>query len=102
MVTVRDGRFRADVAARGELPRAGYFLLACLFSFIPTTAFAAQTPSSEDAVVVFVAELGLLLLVGRAMGEIAQRIGQPAVMGPLIGGPLLGPSVLGVLLPQAQ
>src|SRR5579885_3209409 len=50
----------------------------------------------------FIAELALLLLVGRLMGEAAQRIGQPAVMGQLIGGLLLGPSVLGALWPAAQ
>ena len=43
-----------------------------------------------------------MLLVGRLLGEAAQRIGQPAVMGQLIGGVLLGPSVLGLLWPQAQ
>jgi Kef-type K+ transport system membrane component KefB/nucleotide-binding universal stress UspA family protein len=103
MVTVRDGRFRVDVAARGVLPRAGNLLLATpFFLLIPTTAFAAQESPSEHAVVVFISELGLLLLVGRLMGEAAQRIGQPAVMGQLIGGLLLGPSVLGLLWPHAQ
>ena len=36
------------------------------------------------------------------MGEVMQRIGQPAVMGQLIAGILLGPSVLGVLWPAGQ
>ncbi len=36
------------------------------------------------------------------MGEAAQRLGQPTVMGQLIGGLLLGPSVLGLLWPAAQ
>ena len=36
------------------------------------------------------------------MGEAAQRLGQPAVMGQLIGGLLLGPSVLGLIWPAAQ
>jgi Kef-type K+ transport system membrane component KefB/nucleotide-binding universal stress UspA family protein len=83
-------------------PRAGNLLLATPLLLIPTTAFAAQDSPSEHAVVVFIGELGLLLLVGRLMGEAAQRIGQPAVMGQLIGGLLLGPSVLGVLWPHAQ
>ena len=64
---------------------------------------AADTPGaakSSDAI--FIAELGLLLLVGRLMGEAAQRLGQPAVMGQLIGGLLLGPSVLGLIWPSAQ
>jgi Kef-type K+ transport system membrane component KefB len=36
------------------------------------------------------------------MGEAAQRIGQPSVMGQLIGGLLLGPSFFGLLWPSAQ
>jgi Kef-type K+ transport system membrane component KefB len=31
-----------------------------------------------------------------------QRIGQPAVMGQLLGGLLLGPSVFGALWPEGQ
>ncbi len=50
----------------------------------------------------FVAELVLLLVVGRGLGEILQRFGQPAVMGQLIGGILLGPSLFGWLWPSAQ
>jgi hypothetical protein len=50
----------------------------------------------------FVAELVLLLVVGRGLGEILQRLGQPAVMGQLIGGILLGPSLFGWLWPSAQ
>jgi Kef-type K+ transport system membrane component KefB len=50
----------------------------------------------------FIAQLALLLLVGRLMGELAQRIGQPSVMGQLIGGLLLGPSFFGLLWPSAQ
>jgi Kef-type K+ transport system membrane component KefB/nucleotide-binding universal stress UspA family protein len=103
MVTVRNGRFRAGVATKGVLPQAGNLLLAAaLFLLIPTTAFAAQVSPSEHAVVVFIGELGLLLLVCRLVGEAAQRIGQPAVMGQLIGGLLLGPSVLGLIWPDAQ
>ena len=44
----------------------------------------------------------LLLAVGRLMGEVMQRMGQPAVMGQLLAGLLLGPSVLGALWPEAQ
>ena len=69
---------------------------------LPTAAIAAPAAPSESSIASFVGELGLLLLVGRLMGEAAQRIGQPAVMGQLIGGVLLGPSVFGLLWPQAQ
>jgi len=69
---------------------------------IPSTAFAAQYAAPENAIAIFIAQLGLLLVVGRIMGEVAQRIGQPPVMGQLIGGILLGPSALGLLWPQTQ
>src|ERR1700758_1134276 len=50
----------------------------------------------------FIAQLVVLLLVGRLLGEAMQRIGQPAVMGQLLAGLLLGPAVLGVVWPEAQ
>ena len=78
-------------------------VLAAAAIVLPSIAFAADTPAaagSSDAI--FIAELGLLLLVGRLMGEAAQRLGQPAVMGQLVGGLLLGPSVLGLMWPAAQ
>lgn len=52
------------------------------------------------SVAVFIAQLVVLLLCSRLIGELLQRIGQPAVMGQIIGGVLLGPSVLGTLTPQ--
>jgi len=52
------------------------------------------------SVAVFIAQLVVLLVCGRLIGELLQRIGQPAVMGQVIGGVLLGPSVLGTLAPQ--
>ncbi|MFZ0723369.1 MAG: cation:proton antiporter, partial [Xanthobacteraceae bacterium] len=50
----------------------------------------------------FIAEIGLLLLVGRLLGEAAQRLGQPPVMGQLIAGVMLGPSLFGLIWPSAQ
>jgi K+:H+ antiporter len=52
------------------------------------------------SVVVFLTQVVTLLIFGRLMGELMQRIGQPAVMGQLIAGILLGPSTLGALLPS--
>jgi Kef-type K+ transport system membrane component KefB/nucleotide-binding universal stress UspA family protein len=76
------------------------FLLAALASAIP--ALAAEGASRFGSQALFIAEIALLLLVGRLMGEAAQRIGQPSVMGQLIGGLLLGPSFFGVLWPAGQ
>jgi Kef-type K+ transport system membrane component KefB/nucleotide-binding universal stress UspA family protein len=50
----------------------------------------------------FIAQIVLLLLISRLLGELMQRVGQPAVMGQLVAGVLLGPSVFGALWPEAQ
>ena len=83
-------------------PWATIFLIASAAIVAPTAAMAADNAASGSAEAIFIAELGLLLVVGRLMGEAAQRLGQPAVMGQLIGGLLLGPSVLGLIWPAAQ
>ena len=49
-----------------------------------------------------VAEVLLLLVVGRLLGEGMQRIGQPALMGTLLAGVILGPSLFGWLWPGGQ
>jgi Kef-type K+ transport system membrane component KefB/nucleotide-binding universal stress UspA family protein len=51
---------------------------------------------------ILVAEVLLLLIVGRLLGEVMQRFGQPALMGQLLSGIVLGPSLLGWLWPDAQ
>ncbi len=44
--------------------------------------------------------VGLLLAVARGCGEVADRLGQPAVLGELLAGILLGPTLLGALAPD--
>src|ERR1700684_2176795 len=84
-------------------PWCAVALVAVIAVAAPTAAFAADTPAAAgNSEAIFIAELGLLLFVGRLMGEAAQRLGQPTVMGQLIGGLLLGPSVLGLIWPAAQ
>ena len=51
---------------------------------------------------VFAAELILLLLIGRGLGELMTRVGQPAIFGQLLAGIVLGPSVFGALMPEAR
>jgi len=58
--------------------------------------------SSGKAEGLLVAEVLLLLLVGRVLGEGMQRIGQPPLMGQLLAGIVLGPSLFGWVWPQAQ
>ncbi len=45
--------------------------------------------------------LAAILIATKLLGELAQRIGQPAVLGELVAGVLLGPSLLGILDPQS-
>ena len=78
-------------------------LLAALFAALaPTLGVAAEGSSHGPSEVIFLCEIIALLVCGRLTGEAMQRIGQPAVMGPLIAGIFLGPSVLGALWPAAQ
>jgi Kef-type K+ transport system membrane component KefB/nucleotide-binding universal stress UspA family protein len=56
----------------------------------------------EGSAGTFLAQIVVLLLAGRLLGELMQRLRQPAVMGQLLAGVLLGPSVLGALLPAFQ
>lgn len=54
----------------------------------------------SHAAVVFMFQIGVMLAVGLAFGELMRRIKQPAVLGELIGGILLGPTVLGLAWPH--
>ena len=60
------------------------------------------TSGSGRAEALLVAQLVVLMVVGRLLGEGMQRIGQPALMGQLLAGMLLGPSLFGWAWPQGQ
>jgi hypothetical protein len=77
-------------------------ICALLVSFVPDTAAAAETAKHGPSLAVFIAQVIVLLTTGRLLGELMQRLGQPAVMGQLIAGILLSPSVLGMLWPGLQ
>src|SRR3569623_934172 len=51
---------------------------------------------------VFLAQVILLLAVGRLLGEVMERFGQPAVMGQLLAGLRRGDSLLGAVLPDVH
>ncbi|HVY55997.1 MAG TPA: cation:proton antiporter, partial [Thermodesulfobacteriota bacterium] len=55
---------------------------------------------TADNIVVFFLALGLLLGAARILGELAQRVHQPAILGELLAGVILGPTVLGTLSPE--
>jgi Sodium/hydrogen exchanger family len=85
------------------LRHRGGSLIAALLLLMPIPAAAAAPNSTAgSSEVLFFAQLALLLVVGRLLGEAANRIGQPTVIGQLLGGLILGPSVFGLLFPSAQ
>ena len=57
---------------------------------------------TDPSLAVFLGQIVTLVVCGRLVGELMERIRQPAVMGQLIGGMLLGPSVFGAFFPQWQ
>ena len=56
---------------------------------------------SEHQVLLFLIQVSLLLLLGRGLGQVFRRLGQPAVVGEIAAGVILGPSVLGEVAPGA-
>lgn len=74
----------------------------CLALLMASAPAKATAHVADHSVMIFIAEIALMLLVGRLLGEVMQRIGQPAVMGQLIAGVALGPSVLGAIWPEAS
>ncbi|MEV2250863.1 cation:proton antiporter [Streptomyces sp. NPDC050147] len=56
-------------------------------------------PLSSHPLLIFLLQVGLLLLLAVALGRLARRLGMPAIVGELCSGLLVGPSVLQHLLP---
>src|SRR3954466_6896344 len=76
---------------------------AALILLLTAAGADAETgKSGHPSEFLLVAQIALLIAVGRGLGEIMQRIGQPSVIGELLGGLLLGPSLFGWLWPAAH
>ena len=60
-----------------------------------------MTGLSEHDVFIFVSQLGVIILGARVCGLIAQKLGQPIIVGEVTAGILLGPSVFGKFFPGA-
>lgn len=54
-------------------------------------------PLSSEAIALLA--VAVVVLVAELLGNLALRLGQPRVIGDIVGGILLGPSLLGLLLP---
>lgn len=58
-------------------------------------------PTSQLSIYFF-AQAMTIIVFGQLIGRLAQRLGQPQVVGEMIAGVMLGPSILGLLLPRVQ
>lgn len=65
----------------------------------PVAALAAAADGGHGGVQQLLVMLVAVILATKLLGELAQRLGQPAVLGELLAGILLGGSLLGVLDP---
>ena len=92
----REGRLKAKLYLAGAAALA--------FAAMPTFADAAsgKPVGTGAAETLLIAQIVLLILVGRLLGEVMQRFGQPAVVGQLLAGLILGPSLFGWVWPEAQ
>ncbi len=64
---------------------------------LPHALLLAATGGGESQTAHLLAALAAIFVATKALGELAQRVGQPAVLGELIAGVLLGGSVLGIV-----
>ena len=90
---------RADIMRR-QLARSA-FSAAAILLLTATSGHAAES-SSKPSEFIFLVQIVLLICVGRGLGELMQRIGQPSVIGELLAGVLLGPSLFGWVWPAAH
>src|SRR6201985_2018231 len=66
-----------------------------------TVADADGETAARPSEFLLLAQIALLIAIGRGLGELMQRIGQPSVIGELLGGLILGPSLFGWVWPAA-
>jgi Kef-type K+ transport system membrane component KefB len=70
-----------------------------IVSIAPAGRASAGTPPADALLHVLIA-LAAVVLVGRLLAPVMAAIGQPPVIGEVVGGILLGPSLLGRLSPE--
>ena len=67
-----------------------------------STAAVTALIQHETSVTEVLGVLAAILLGAKALGEVAERLGQPAVLGEMLAGVILGPSLLGIVDPSSE
>ena len=68
---------------------------------VPPAVGAPGTAAGSDALYHLLIALTAIVVVGRTLGRAFSALGQPPVIGEVVGGVLLGPSFLGAIAPAA-
>jgi Kef-type K+ transport system membrane component KefB len=74
---------------------------ASLAAPFPAASAVASTGSGGNVIVHVLFALAVVVAVGHVMGRLLSAIGQPPVIGEVLGGIVVGPSVLGRVWPEA-
>lgn len=64
---------------------------------LPSRLFAATAAAGDASIANIFLLLAVMLVAAKLVGDLAERVGQPAVLGELVAGVVLGGSVLGLL-----
>src|SRR3569833_2266162 len=96
-----------EVTRRTQRPAEGQWLRLIGWSGVALVLPATIAPAeggggAKGSEFLLLVQVALLICVGRGLGELMQRIGQPSVIGELLAGLILGPSLFGWLWPEAQ
>src|SRR6266496_4389489 len=78
------------------------FLAGIALLLMVTVADADAGKAARPSEFLLLVQISLLIAIGRGLGELMQRIGQPSVIGELLSGLILGPSLFGWLWPETQ
>ncbi len=76
--------------------------VSAVLAALTTPTLAAQGNASQASETLMLAQVVVLVIFGRILGEILFRLGQPSIVGQILAGIILGPSVLGLILPQVE
>ena len=109
MSASRGGQARAAAYAAMGLGAIALFLVVRRYGealsapapTVPGRLIAGAGADTPDILLHLLVALTAVVIVGRLLGRVFASMGQPPVIGEVVGGVLLGPSLLGAIAPAA-